>query len=494
MRELCFLGSPTTRELCFAWPGPIAPLLALLVFGLAPAMASAGAPTASATPGAPPAAAPSASAAVLLLPTLMPAGDAPGAALHRPAESDTSVWLRAQELDATLRDGAQDLGLIVPLGEVPVPDAPRDADLIARASAPEPKWVISPRIEPHEDGFVVRIVAVPPGSKEMRVRVETVKAADVAARGLVMLRDILRAPPAPSAPAIVVSQPATAQASRSSGRAVLAISGTLFGAFVAYGVNRVAQTGGDFGDPRVVLPLSALGGGAGLAASLLVAEEWDVSSAMAWQVAGGTWWGVGSGLFLASGANVVPLNDRFFWAIAGGGIGLTAATIGLVRRRVDDGGMLLTQSSAALGTGVGGLVELLANGPRDPIARPTPSGWGFGSAIGFGTGAFFATFVKIAPSRVLLVDLGLALGALAGASIASPLIATQLDPDKTRGWVIATLGGTVAGGAIAMVLTRGIKPSQAAWRWGTPYAGVIATTPIKDGAAPAIGGGWQGAF
>lgn len=474
-------------------PRPWAPALAAVVLWLAPALAAPGAPAATPT-GAPPSAAPSTSAAVLLLPTLMPAGDAPGAALHRPAASDATVWLRAQELDATLRDGAQDLGLMVPLGEVPAPDTPRDADLVLLASAPEPRWVISPRIEPHEDGFFLRIVAVPPGSKELRVRVETAKAADVAARGLVMLRDILRAPPAPSTPVVVVAKTGSAEASRSSGRAVLAVSGTLFGAFVAYGVNRVAQTGGDFGDPRVVLPLSALGGGAGLAVSLLVAEEWDVSSAMAWQVAGGTWWGVGSGLFLASGSNVVPLNDRFFWAIGGGAIGLTAATIGLVRRRIDDGGMLLTQSSAALGTGVGGLVELLANGPRDPIARPTPFGWGFGSAIGFGTGAFFATFVKIAPSRVLLVDLGLALGALAGAAIASPLIVEQLDPDKTRGWVIATLGAAVAGGALAMVLTRGIKPSAAAWRWGTPYAGVVATTPVKDGVVPAIGGGWQGAF
>lgn len=431
---------------------------------------------------------------VLLLPTLTPAGDAAGAAPHKPAESDTTVSLRAQDLDATLRDGAQDLGLTVPLGEVSVPAGLRDADLVARANGPELRWVISPRIEPTPDGFTVRLVAVAPGSKELRVRVETVKGADVAARGLVMLRDIVRGAPAASAPVTVVTQPApVAPPARSSGRAVLAVSSTLFGAFVAYGLNRVAQTGGDFGDPRVVLPLSALGAGVGLGASLLVAEEWDISAPMAWQVAGGTWWGVGSGLFLASGFNVAPLNDRFFWAIAGGGIGVTAATIGLVRRRVDDGGMLLTQSSAALGTFVGGLIEILAVGPRDPIERPTPLGWGFGSSIGFGTGAFFATFLKVAPSRVLLVDLGLALGALAGAAIASPLIVDHLDPDKTRGWVVATLAGTVLGGGAAFFFTRNIKPAQTAWRYGTPWAGVVGT-PLKDGVAPAFGGGWQGSF
>ena len=53
-------------------------------------------------------------------------------------------------------------------------------------------WVVSARLEPAGSGaFVVRIVAVPPEGRELRVRVETVKAEDVAVRGLVMLRDLL---------------------------------------------------------------------------------------------------------------------------------------------------------------------------------------------------------------------------------------------------------------------------------------------------------------
>src|ERR1700729_868197 len=51
-------------------------------------------------------------------PTLTPAGDdSSGAPLHRPYASDAPLAARAQELDATLRDAAQDLGLTLDLGD-----------------------------------------------------------------------------------------------------------------------------------------------------------------------------------------------------------------------------------------------------------------------------------------------------------------------------------------------------------------------------------------
>src|SRR5262249_40469174 len=149
-------------------------------------------------------------------------------------------------------------------------------DLVERAGAGDGAWVLSPRIEPQDDGsFVVRILAVPPRSKEVRTRVEIVKGSDVAARGLIMLRDLVRehptAPsttaPAPCPPAAVAPAPAV----HSAGRAVLAINGTVFGGFLAYSLQRVNVPDEGFGDARVAIPLAALGASVGLGASLLVA-------------------------------------------------------------------------------------------------------------------------------------------------------------------------------------------------------------------------------
>src|SRR5579859_7611401 len=48
---------------------------------------------------------------VVIWQTLTPAGDAPSSTpMHRPPFSEKALFERAQELDATLRDAAQDLG------------------------------------------------------------------------------------------------------------------------------------------------------------------------------------------------------------------------------------------------------------------------------------------------------------------------------------------------------------------------------------------------
>lgn len=404
---------------------------------------------------------------------------------------------QAQELDATLRDAVQDLGMQLPLGEPQTSAASRDVDLIERAATGEGTWVVSPRVEPQDGGaFLVRILAVAPNSKEVRTRVEIVKSPDVAARGLIMLRDLVRgstpaALPTPCPLPTMVPVPVQ----RSAGRAVLAINGTVYGGFTAYGLHRVTRADEGFGDARVAIPLAALGAGVGLGASLLVAEEWDITPAMAWYLTGGTWWGVATGLFLSSGYDVTPLNDRFYWGIAGGSIGLALSTFALTRKRVDEGGMLLTHSTAAVGLLVGGVVEVLAKADvqADPFARPPPTGWGFGTAFGLVGGGVLATLVRVPASRVLLVDLGAVLGGLAGAAAGSPLIVDNLNPDKTRGWAVATLAGALVGTAAGVWFTRNIKPQPIAWHYGTPYVGVIGVAP-REGGPPAIGIGWNGTW
>ena len=73
---------------------------------------------------------------------------------------------------------------------------------------------------------------------------------------------------------------------RSPGRAVLAVNGAVFGAFVAYSIQRAS--GND--DPRVLYPLLALGTGIGIGSTLLASEEWDVSTGDAWVLSAGAWW------------------------------------------------------------------------------------------------------------------------------------------------------------------------------------------------------------
>ncbi len=335
----------------------------------------------------------------------------------------------------------------------------RDVDILERANHPGARgklgrgaWVVSPRIESAGlGGYYVRIVVAAPGSTQLRVRVEKVASTDVAARGLVMLRELLATQPSKEGG----EPPLKYQAAnygvmgtlRSQGRAFLAVTGTLFGAYVAYSVQRAS--GSD--DPRLLYPLLAIGAGAGIGMSLLAAEEWDIGTGDAWYLAAGAGWGAGSGLLLANGHDVTPFGDRYSWGVGGGIAGLSLATFGLTRRHIDEGGAALAHSGAGLGLVFGGLAELAYRG----TIEVTPQrGAGYGAAIGLVTGGTLAVFADVSPSRVLLVDLGIGAGALVGASAGSPLVFEDVTEAKSRGFVLATAGGALVGGATAWFLTR----------------------------------------
>jgi hypothetical protein len=440
-------------------------------------------------------------------PTLTPAGDdAAGVAIHRPTTSDPQLAARAQELDATLRDGAQDLGFTLDLGDPgPAPGRTRDADMIARAArtragSPEASgtWVASARIERvAADLFLLRVVAVPPNGSELRVRVDTVKGSDVPVRGLVMMRDLLSPQTAAQAEASFrestridpSTQAGVTSPSRSAGRAVLAVNGAVFGGFAAYSIEHASGSN----DPRVLYPLLALGTGVGLGAALLVAEEWDVSIGDAWYLAAGAWWGVASGAFIADGVPVLKFGDGYSWGVVGGLSGLTLATVALTRKNVDEGGAALTHSGGALGVVVGGLIEFSYEGST----RSTPfMGAGIGSLVGVLGAGTTALLVPVSASRVLLVDLGAGLGGLAGAAGGSPLLVggTVTGP-RTQGFVAASLGGMLVGGGTAWFLTRdrGKKTAEIPWDL-TPITGVIGQSEVWRGHVPAYGIGVAGKF
>ncbi len=435
---------------------------------------------------------------VVVWPTLARGDD--GA--HRPpsAARDPATLTRAQELDATLRDAVQDLGFVLAVTDAgPLRDHTSDLDVLARAAAdgpsgPKGAWVISPRIEPASgDAFIVRIVAVPPRGNILRTRVERVKGADVAVRGLVMLRELMSPVAAAQAAAGARERDrvddtagyGVVQPVRSAGRAVLATSSTIFGGFTAYSLQRASGNE----DPRVLYPLLAVGAGVGLGGSLLAAEEWDLTAGDAWFLTGGTWWGVASGILLSNGYEVKPLSDRYNYGAGAGFIGLGLSTVALTRSRMDEGDAALLHSGAGLGLGLGALTEMFVEGST--TAKPA-LGAGYGTGIGLAGAGALASLVQVPASRVLLMDIGAGLGALAGAAAASPLVFEDVTAGKARGFLASTAGGAVAGAGIALFVTRSSTKRETIV--GSSGLRVLPTLAVPGASSPALGGGFVGSF
>ncbi len=403
---------------------------------------------------------------MVIWPTVTPLGDATASVpAHRPEPTQHGLFARAQELDATLRDAASDLGFTLDVADDTPPNA-RELDLLERAQnggvRSEGTWVVTARIERAGlgDSYLLRVMAAPPHARTLRVRVERVSGSDVSARGLVMLREVLLTTKKVTEldrdvrPSDTVASPET-PGSRSPGRAVLAVSGAVFGGFVGFSLQKAS--GSD--DPRLLYPLVTIGTGAGLGSALLAAGEWSFSTGDAWTVAGGMGWGTTSGLFLATGTGTQPFTDRYLWGVGGGLIGTAGAVALLSRRHATEGDAMLTNSGGGVGLLGGVLIDVMARGTLD--ARPS-LGIGIGSAAGVTLAGASTLFVHPTPNRVLLVDLGIGAGGLLGSAAASPLIFENVTSSKSRGFAAATLGGMVTGGLVAYLLTRDTPTTGAA--------------------------------
>jgi hypothetical protein len=370
------------------------------------------------------------------------------AAAANSALADPGLDTLLPQLDQLVADAVQDSGLTLSLGPRGPRRVPSDAALVKQA---QDSWLILPTLERRSRSLALRITAVRPGTPVLLTRSELSSQEDLEVRVAVMMRDLLQScgqapPPAPTAREPL--EELDPREPRSSGRAVLALNAALFGGFVGYSI----QAASGSSDERLVYPLVALGTGVGLGASMLIADEWNVTVGDAWFLSAGLWWPTSAGLLLAAHYDV-PKDDRYVYGVVAGtgGVVLAVATMSLTH--ISDGDAALAHSGGVLGLGLGGLTQLFVDGQT----KKTPiGGMGYGAAIGTLGAGVLATQLELKASRVLLVDLGATLGALTGAAAGSPLLLVDEAESKprTRAWLGGIFAGTLLGAGVGWWSTR----------------------------------------
>jgi len=385
------------------------------------------------------------------------------------------------EIDQTVAEGVEDLGLI-PLRAAggPVPER-------SLASLDPSAWVFAPRLSSEPDGLHLRLVAVAPGSRVELVREEVFASSALGmldVKTLVMLRDLYdagtpkapRLPPGAGAPRSLD----TIAAPPSTGKPVLALNGAVLGGYFGFAIQRASGSS----DSRLVYPLVALGTGLGLGASLLVADEWNISTGDAWYLSAGMWWPLASGVLLAQSYGVKQDNVHLY-GLVGAGAGLTLATTAVATHTISEGGAVLAHSGGAFGALLGAMTDAAIRGTTGESLK---RGIGYGTGIGVVLGGAMATQVSITPSRALLVDLSASLGAVAGAALASPLLlVNESDPARTRLWLASAGAGTIAGGIVGWYATASSVPAPPEKRSALsilPYGGIM---PSKTGSTVTFG-------
>lgn len=396
----------------------------------------------------------------------------PAAPTHAPAAPDATVEALLPRLDQLVSEAIQDLGLTLALEPRGARDIPADEELVERA---RDSWVVLPTLERDGHSLRVRIVAIRPGTRVLLTRSELSSQEDLDVRVAVMMRDLVQARPEPAAatPAAPAAEESPEPAEpRSSGRAVLALNAAVFGGYVGYSI----QAASGSADERLVYPLVALGTGVGLGASMLVADEWDVSVGGAWFLSGGLWWPTSAGLLLSAYYDV-PKEDRYVYGVVSGTSGVALAVAAMSLSRITEGDAALAHSGGVLGMGLGGLTQLFVQGTT---AETPIGGMGYGAALGTLGAGVLATQLDVRASRVLLIDLGATLGALTGAAAASPLLLVDEEESKprTRLWLGSIFAGSLLGAGIGWWTTRQSEGHGRSWP-GLPYA---IATPEAHGA------------
>lgn len=421
-----------------------------------------------------------------VVPETPPSPEEPAA--QDPVQDPDGVAAPTLDLTEPLEEAALDLGIAARV----LPAEELDGALEQRTLDPDGAWLLSHRVTPDGDRWRVEVTAVPPESRVRRTAVDVVDRDRLEVRAIVLLRDAVRIQPEPAeAPEIA---PTPTPPPRSTGRAVLALNTALLGGAIGVSLHRAGATE----DDRLLYPLAALGVGIGLGASMLVADEWDITTDDAWFLSAGIVWPAASGVLVATGHGVQE-EHRYLYGLSGTAVGLTLASVAVAKRQVYEGSATLAHSGAAFGLGMGALAEGIVQG--DLVNTPL-RGMGYGAGAGVLAAGLLASQVPTSSSRVLLVDLSALLGGLTGGALATPLLLVDDVTDgRRRLWFGSIAIGTAAGALLGFLATENEQapdPSRAppaatalVQRW-SPTAGVLGVSQVGSRQEPFFGAGVQG--
>ncbi len=433
---------------------------------------------------------------MLVLPTLT-VDRASGEFIRPTRQSHRALFRYARKMDSLLAEAVQDMNLSLGVAD----RADFDADRITQDSLVElaegTDWVLLPELTVERGKLRIRLTVVAPGSSVLLVRTELVSPRDLEVRLMVMTRELVQTGRGAGGPKDRTPvHLTTAERARGDGRAVLALNSAVLGGYIGYSLQR--SSGSD--DPRLTYPLIALGTGIGLGGSMIVADEWNVGLGDAWYLSASMVWPTAAGVLLADGYDVRE-EDQFAYGLLGAAVGVSSATFALTFKGMGEGGAVLTHSGGFFGTLIGGLAQIGVEGTTDE----TPSrGMGYGAAAGVVSAGLLATQFEISASRALLIDLGMGLGALTGAAVASPLVFSDDTGEKeNRYWAGSVAAGAIAGALIAYWMTPSDSqgalsdnPTETAGALNVlPYAGVVGYSQDRRGKQRAVPGfGVQGSF
>lgn len=407
---------------------------------------------------------------VWLVPTQAPKGGRQAAVAAGPAAPLEPVEAGLPgRIDHLLAEALRDYGLEPHLAAAPVV-----LDERALVEAASHSWVLSAEIQRERDAWVLRLVLVEPASTTLRVSRRAIEPELLAPRLLAQLRALLsplRVDPLVAGPCPPVSL--APFRGRSAGRAVLAIHAAGLGGMVGYALQRAAGSS----DPRLSYPLAAIGAGVGLGASVVVAEEWDITVARAWYLSAAQVWPALGVALLADGFELARPARFHTSGLMGASTGLGLALLGLGVGEVHPSGALLMHSTAGLSTLLGGLGEMLVVGRADE--RPA-KGMGLGALGGVLAGGVLAFSPELpTSSELLFVDVGALLGGLVGAAVATPVIISRNpSPARERVWLGSVTAGLLAGTGLGLWLSDKPQPTAAA----SPAAGwALRLMPAQTG-------------